>query len=405
MKAYQTIAVACIATALVFASLPAAANKCPVELAKTSVTETGPYHLQPIHSYDDVLRALIAEPYDYNNLPIHKIVNFDFSTYEFHVGNRSRDILHERHVILPFNRPKPIHAMGLPVRGRMVFFGNSSQNYSGVFRGGTFSTLGRFSISQDNPFRFEQRTARQIRRNQPASPQVRSVTMGLVLFDPDVPNHEASPLVSLVLQNDLNGKLNAETGMADYFLEENVLNKPVFSPGLLLPPTGRIYHWGTLAGVFFGAVQSDFEDVEGADGQGVESATLGVDPLLRPPHGLANFGETDPADVNTPVWLDFRPSPDNPPIVKRDDFRHEVYESLQQGAYVYEIWAANTISMPSGEKNWEHVGNYIVDEAYLPSLGSDQGTIIPHADVTNRNYFTGKSIYDSIRVLHETTGQ
>jgi hypothetical protein len=109
-------------------------------------------------------------------------------------------------------------------------------------------------------------------------------------------------------------------------------------------------------------------------------------------HPTANFGETDPEAVNTPVWLDFRPSASNPPIVMRDDFRKEFYESLQQGTYSYEIWAANSVDLATGEKNWELVGRFDVEQAFLPSVEADMGTIIPHADVTHRNYFTGESI-------------
>ncbi|MEO0335545.1 MAG: hypothetical protein AAF202_04090, partial [Pseudomonadota bacterium] len=163
-------------------------------------------------------------------------------------------------------------------------------------------------------------------------------------------------------------------------------------------------HIPTLIGVLFGAKNARFEDVGEADGQGVEGATLGVDPLLRPPHGFANFGETDPEKVNPPVWLDFRPAKGNPPLIQHSDFRYEIYESLQQGDYVYEIWAANLINTATGEKNWEHVGNFVVEEAFLPSAGADQGIIIPHGDVTHRNYFTDKSIYEYIRTVNVPPG-
>ena len=368
-----------------------------VEGAEFHVNEMGMHHLTPIDSYDNVLAEMIADPYDYNNLPTIPIVNFNFRTGEYEVGIRSRDILKERHIVREVRKRKPIHPMGIPVEGKMVFYKNDK--YSGVFKGGTFPIQSRFSISQGNPLRFEKRTGRQIRRGLPAKPQVRSVTMGILLFDPNVPKDEKSPVVSMVLQNDLNGKINAETGEADYFLEEPLFNKPVFDPKLLLPPTGKLYHWGTLSGVFFGALQNQFEKTD-ADGQGVESTTLGVDPLLRPVHGLANFGETDPSKIKPPVWVKFVPREDNPAIVRMDDFRKEIYESISQnGARTWDIYVSDTVNMNTGEVLWEKAGYFEVDTVHLPSDGSDRGITVPHADTTNINYATGKSIYDYINAV------
>lgn len=366
---------------------------------KHQITDTGPYHLNPIHSYEDVLTAMIANPYDYSNLPTIPIINFNFQTGEYEVGNRSRDILRERHVILNEYRRKPIHPMGIPVSGSMTFF--KSNKYSGVFRGGTFPILSRFSISQGNPSRFEPRSQMQISLNRTPSPQVRSVTMGILLFDPNVASDQVSPIVSLVLQNDLNGKVNENTGQADYFLDETVLNKPEFDPRGLLPPTGRIYQYGTLGGVFFGALQTPFELTE-ADAQGIEATTLGVDPLLRPPHGFANFGENDPSKIRPPVWMKFVPRASNPPLIKMDDFRQEIYESLiQNGPRTYDIYVSDTFNSLTKDKIWEHAGFFTVDNAYLPSAGSDMGMIVPHGDVTNINYATGDSIYEWIQVIGE----
>jgi hypothetical protein len=247
-------ALVCAAFVL-FHSTPSfgAARSCPFELAQngTSVLQQGPYHLMPIHNYDETLEAFVAGPYDYDQLPAYDILNFDYRNLEFRVGNRSRDILVERHVILPEPVLKPIHPMGIPIAALPLFLEQAERSIR-MFSKGAFPILGRFSISQDNPLRYEPLSRWRRLRGLGPKPQVRSVTMGLLLFDPEVEASAPLPIVSLVLQNDLNGKINAETGEADYFLQENVLNKPEFKPGLLLPPHGRIYHWGTLFGVFFG---------------------------------------------------------------------------------------------------------------------------------------------------------
>ncbi|MEO0336746.1 MAG: hypothetical protein AAF202_10140, partial [Pseudomonadota bacterium] len=209
----------------VFTGVANAQGGCPFELAKTAETsevlKIGSYHLDPIHSYDRVLDALTADPYDYFDLPV---IDVDlFRNWNMEVASRSRDILTERHVIKPEWSTKTIHPMGIPVAGTMHFFGTDLQGYSGVFRGGSFPILGRFSLSQGNPFRLAPQTRWQWLRGIPPQPQPRSVTMGLLLFDPDVDASSVSPIVSLVLQNDLNGKLDSLTGEADYFLSQNVL--------------------------------------------------------------------------------------------------------------------------------------------------------------------------------------
>lgn len=359
------------------------------------VTRRGMHHLRPIASYNEVLRALQADPYDYNNLPVIPIINFNFRTGKWEVGNRSRDILLERSVLLSEYRRKPIHPMGIPIAGKMVFY-EGSNPYSGVFRGGEFDVLARFSLSQGNPFRFETRTARQIARNLPATPQVRSMTMGILLFDPNIAQNETSPIVSLMLQDDLNGVVNPNTGDANYFLEQTLLNKPDFAPGKLLTEEARLYHFGTLAGVFRGAVTNPFERTK-ADGHDIKSTTLGVDPLLRPPHGFANFRETDVDQINSPVWLKVVPI-NKQPVERRDDLRQEIYESLQRhGARHYAIYAAHEVNSLTLQKQWIQVGHFAVEEAFLPSQGTDMGVTFPHADVTNINYATGISAYDNIR--------
>ena len=394
----KKISLLIVSIQLLAASVSAQTISCNMLLSQNlpnnNIIRTGPFHLEPISSYNDVLAALIRDPYTPGNLPTIEIVNFDFSKMTFDVGNRSRDILKERRVILSEYRRKPIHPMGIPIKGKFVIFEPSNTNYTGVFRGGEFDVLGRFSLSQGNPYRHEPRTRRQIRRNQPAIPQVRSMTMGLLVFDPNVPKDQTSPIVSLVLQDDLNGVVNEQTGQANYFLERAVTNQPVFDPGKLLTKEARLYHFGTLAGVFFGALQNNFEKPE-AEGKGPASKTLGVDPLLRPPHGLANFGETDPNSVRPPVWIKFQPRVAHEDISKRDDFRMEIYETLYKGPIVYDILAAHIIDA-FGEPIWSPIGYFEVEEAFFPSRGADEGIVVPHADTTNINYFTGRSIYEFI---------
>ena len=375
-----------------FATAPEIPAHCLalMKAKELEATEIGLHHLKPVESYNDVLAAITANPYDYRDLPIIPIVNFDFSSLKYPVGVRSRDILTERHVILPEYRRKPIHPMGIPVEGKMVFYGGFP--WTGVFRGGEFPVIARLSLSQGNPLRTE------VLRDGTTVPQVRSSTMGILLFDPNKDADQVSPIVSLVLQNDLNGIVNPDTGEANNFLDQTVLNKPLFDPGKLVSDEARLYHYGTLGGVFFGALQSPWESSKGSQPQDVESPLLGVDPLLRPPHGFANFGETNPREIQTPVWLSVRPRAANPEIVYRNDFRQEIYETLQQGSYIYDIYASDTVNS-KGEKIWEHVGHFEILRAHLPSQGADEGIIIPHADVSHINYATGQSIYNSIRVI------
>lgn len=383
---------------------------CPVGLLLPGrtpiehVTQVGPHHLHPIATYDDVERVIRVGPYPYEQLPIIPIVNFDFRTGVFEVGNRSRDILVERDVFSPIPEPKPIHPMGIGIQATMEFFAGSSP-YSGVFRGGRFPVQGRFSISQGNPTRFEERRSFPVFGRRRLIPQVRSTTMGLLLFDPAVPRDQASPIVSLVLQDDLNGKLDPVTGESPYVLEQTVFNKPVFDPKQLLDPKlARLYHYGTLAGVIWGARQSPFERVS-ADPYGIESTTLGVNALLRPPHGFANFGETDPARVNPPVWLRFVPRlAENPEVVRADDFRKEVYETLLKGPIVYDIDAGHEFDQGSQSVVWRRVGEFRINRAFLPSVGADQILRIQHADTAMINYFTGQSITDLIRLANEANG-
>ena len=380
---------------------------CPIDLALSPeslrehlVREIGPHHLTPIASYNEVRAALQSDPYDYANLPTIPIVNFSLDAWRAgaDVFTRSIQILIERHVLLEVPRPKPIHPMGLGIAGTLEFYPGQT-DYSGVFRGGSFPVLGRFSISQGNPGRTE------LRREHlgvvgpiQEIPQVRSTTMGLLVFDPKLEAHQISPIVSLVLQDDLNGKL-ASDGESPFVLEQTILNKPEFDPSKLTDrELARLYHFGTLAGVFVGARSSFLERV-GEDPNGVEETRFGVNALLRPPHGFANFGETDPDQIKSPVWMKFVPRGLN--LHRRlDDFRKEVFETIRDGGpVIYDVFAGHEFVRATGEIRYQHVGEFRMEEAFAPSKGADQRVIIPHADVSPLNFFTNQTVYDSIQVI------
>ncbi len=333
-----------------------------ISYAQTSCTAF--FNRTSISSYNEILDQMKKDPYPVYKLPIQPITLFrtiaKHMLPEFFVGKRSVEILQDKRDYREVGLPKPIHPMGVGFEGVLQM---KKSRWSGSFRGGTFPVLVRASISQGNPF-----------KNQTSGKaQPRSTAFAIKIFkDSDLTAPQKT--ANIVFQNDLNGQVNSDGSAIDWTQADQTNQPP-----LNILKIRHFYEVMTLLGVAKAAIKTKSDHT---------TRFPYVNPVLRPVHSMAELGETDPNQVQTPVWLMLRPSKEMI-VVREDDFRNELTETAKKnGQLIYDLYAADSLDS-SGQKEWESVGQLVLKSALL-SRGVDQNVLFPHDTI--RSSFTGKEI-------------
>ena len=316
-------------------------------------------------SYNEVLGIMKMDPYDINHLPIQPITLFKNIGQglipSFNVAKRSHEILDEKKDYRTVGEPKPIHPMGVGLEGVLNM---KPTRWSGAFAGGTFRVLARASISQGNPFMHDPKTGK---------PQTRTSALALKIFPSgslDAPQKTAH----VVLNNDLNGLLDPK-GQPMNWTAVSMTNQPTFQ----VTKIRKLYEVLTLMGVAYGSLTSHLDRIQKAPY---------INPLLRPVHGLSEMGVKDPAQVHTPIWIMFSPSP-SLETVPADDFRLEIVKTLERNQGLeYDVYVCDTLDQ-NGERIWERVGNLHLQNPLL-TRGVDQNLLFPHDSL--KSSMTGQAL-------------
>lgn len=329
------------------------------------------FRIKPIErtpvSYNEVLAQMEKGRYEKDDLPTIPLQMFRFfkkGLMDFFVGRRSKEILTKGADFREVGQNKPIHPMGVGVKGRIHF---KETKYSGLFSGGDFPILGRFSISQGNPVKKKQRTWLQRLMGKPASDENRSVAAALKVFPTENPN-EKVVTANAVFQNDLNGEL----------LENYIDGVMTNQPQLNFLKIRKSYEIFTLLGVAKGALSNPND---------LKKSFPYINPQVRPLHQFAEMGVSDPADVVVPTWIKIQ-AVDGQEIKKADDFRNELDETISQDGLRYQIFLSDSVD-EQGEIIWEEAGEITLEESIL-SEGVDKNLLFYHDAL--RSPFSGEMI-------------
>jgi hypothetical protein len=276
----------------------------------------------------------------------------------FFVGQRSKEILKDTRDYRENGMEKPIHPMGVGLSGTMSI---APSRWSGIFRGGNFPVIARASISQGNPFKYDDN----------GKMQVRSTAMAIKIFGSQDPRLDTKT-ANAVFQNNLNGLLGKD-GLPLNFLESAQTNQP----GIDFAKIDHAYQVETLLGVAYGAIINRHDHM---------SKVPFINPQIRPVHSWSEFNETNPHEVRNPVWVKIEPKLSTSPV-SQSDFRLEIVNTLNRdGSIVYEISAADQQN-GRGQIQWEKVGTVTFDKYYL-SEGVDKNLLFPHDSLNSK--FTGQ---------------
>lgn len=322
-------------------------------------------------SYDDVLSIMKKEPYQLDRLPTIPLQMFRFfkdRIIDFFVGRRSFEILTRTSDYRIEGMNKPIHPMGIGVEGVMTF---KKTRFSGAFSGGSFPMLGRLSISQGNPSKFKGRTWFQSLLGKPASEENRSVAAAFKLF-PTQDKSEKVITANAVFQNDLNGEK----------LENYIDGVMTNQPQLNVLKIRKLYEVFTLVGVAKGALSSPND---------VKASFPFINPQVRPLHQYAEMGVDDPKDVVVPKWIKIQAVEDQK-ILKSDDFRMELEETIKQKGLKYIIYLADSTDK-NNEIIWEEAGLIDISNSIL-SRSVDRNLLFYHDGL--RSPFTGELIDNDV---------
>lgn len=316
-------------------------------------------------SYDEVLSVMKEGEYDVDKLPTIPLQMFRYfrkGIVEFFVGRRSTEILTKGLDYREKGMAKPIHPMGIGVEGKIKF---QETRFSGIFSGGEFPVLGRLSISQGNASKFKERTWLQRLLGRPASGQERSVAAAFKVF-PTGEKGEKVVTANALFQNDLNGEI----------LEDYISGVMTNQPQLNFLKIRKLYEVFTLIGVAKGALSNPND---------IKATFPFINPQLRPLHQFAEAGVENPADVVVPKWIKIQ-AVEEQPIVDADDFRVELYETIQQKGLKYKIFLADSID-ENKEIIWEEAGEINFNNSIL-SRGVDENLLFHHDGL--RSPFTGE---------------
>lgn len=325
-------------------------------------------------SYNEVLAIMEKDPYTPETLPIIPLKMWKWfgRHLSFFVGKRSKEILHDRRDYRERGMEKPIHPMGVGLEGVLRMH---PSGWSGIFAGGEFPVLARASLSQGNP----------LKTRADGAFQKRSTALALKVFG----THDKDARVktaNAVFQNDLNGLLGRDGKPLNY-LESDQTNQP----NLDFTQMRESYEFLTLIGVAFGSFSTPRD---------MTSKFPYVNPQIRPVHSLAEMGVGRAEDVRTPTWIRIHPRLKEGPVA-REDFRHEIVETLQRDQTIeYDIFVSDYRDS-RGQIQWVPVGELVFNRAIL-SKGVDQNLLFPHdslnSSVTGREFqLPGPSKqYDSV---------
>jgi|GEM_PF-2844037 len=329
------------------------------------------FNLKPVTrkpvSYNEVLAIMKKDPYPVGRAPTIPLQMFRFfkkGLIDFFVGRRSKEILTQGADYRTIGLNKPIHPMGIGVEGKMVF---NNSKYSGAFRGGEFPLLGRLSISQGNPSKYKERTWLQKVMGRPAKDETRSVAAAFKLF-PTANRNEKVVTANALFQNDLNGEV----------LENYIDGVMTNQPQLNVLKIRQSYEIFTLLGVAKGALSNPND---------LKKSFPYMNPQLRPLHQYAEMGIDDPSDVVTPAWIKIQAF-DGQEVIKRDDFREELAETISQKGLRYQIFLADEVDK-EGNILWEEAG-YMEFSNTILSRGVDQNLLFFHDSL--KSPFTGDTI-------------
>lgn len=307
-------------------------------------------------TFREVIQVMERGAYDPAKLPVIPLRMFKWvgSKFSFFVANRSKEILRETRDFREVPMEKPIHPMGVGLVGRLKMM---NSRWSGLFRGGEFPLVARASISQGNPFKYDQS----------GQMQVRSTAMAVKVFD--VKNEAGeSKTANAVFQNDLNGQLGRDGRPLNY-LDSEQTNQP----GLSFSKIRHAYEVHTLLGVAFGSLMNRHDHT---------SKVPFINPQIRPVHSWAEMGEVSPKDVRPPVWVKISPRRARSQV-EESDFRLEISRTLEKdGELIFDLYAADQQDS-RGRIQWELVGEMSFDRAIL-SEGVDKNLLFPHDGFNSR---------------------
>lgn len=338
---------------VLFSSEASSAPACRLVFSKKPALVTA--------TFPEVVRVMERSPYRDDQLPVIPLRMFKWigNRLTFYVAERSKDILENKSDYRVQGLEKPIHPMGVGLVGRMEML---PSRWTGVFRGGSFPIVARASISQGNPYKMDS----------DGRMQKRSTAMAIKVFRSDS-STLTEPTANAVFQNNLNGLLGSTHQPLNY-LESTQTNQP----GLDFTQIRRLYEIETLLGVAYGSITRPLDRTNGVPF---------INPQIRPVHSFAEFGENDPGQVKTPIWVKIAPKLKAGRPVEESDFRLEIAKTLaRDGSIEFEFFAADAQDS-RGEKLWERVGRIVFDRSIL-SAGVDQNLLFPHDSLNSS--FTGR---------------
>lgn len=166
-----------------------------------------------------------------------------------------------------------------------------------------------------------------------------------------------------------------------HFLEvlENYIDGVMTNqPQLNILKIRQAYEIFTLLGVAKGALSNPND---------LKKSFPYMNPQLRPLHQYAEMGVDDPSDVVTPAWIKIQ-AEDGQEVIKRDDFREEIAETISQKGLRYQIFLADQVDK-DGNFIWEESG-YMEFSKTILSRGVDQNLLFFHDGL--KSPFTGDLI-------------
>ncbi len=334
-------------------------------------------------SYNEVLDAMKENPYDLENLEHIPVRMWSFVRNRilgsfipgFIVGQRSIEIMQvtDDYSVLP--EAKPIHPMGIGMEGVIR---TQPTKYSGIFRGGEFLVLSRFSISQDNVGLYWRDIFGRYHRQQ------RSVALAIKVFD-TMDKDKKVVTGNSVFQNDLNGEV------IDHYVDGVMTNQPQLSFSAMFKNiglSGRTYEFFTLIGVAMGSF-SNPQDQRSASDDDQDSNP--INPQIRPIHQLTELGEEHPSQVKTPKWIKIQHRSTGE-VIHEGDFRLELSLYIDaNGSLIYDIFLGDELD-EEGEIIWDYAGEMEYTD-WILSEGVDKKYRSLHSALRSR--FTGEIINPS----------
>lgn len=347
---------------------------------KTQPRSAAPQDFPPYHgsSFDQMLEVLRDSPYTKNgrlepgSLPDYALIDINyvlsripncllshFRKTRSELESHSRRVLHDRRDFFADKPPKPVHTNGIAFTGEWII--DHDTGLTGYFAGGSRGLfMGRLSIMNG------------ILRRGPGTK--RSIGFAGKVY-PTLNSAAVVRPANFVL-------METFFGNDAYFLEIPLTNNPTLT---LQGPLDFCVE-GLWKGKIFGLAEAN-------------AVFKSLDPgqRLRPMDEISRLGLLDGAPSRTPVWMRLEYAGGRDSIVRRDDFREELWETWRaRGELVYSITVSIQLiedapdrvaylskadlaeTRESGVKfDWIKIGRIVLKEGFL-SEGADHRTRFHH---------------------------